>query len=300
MSRYPGAIWRPLTAKGRDRMVWYRRVNLHVAVSEAPSLFSFFNVKGRADSHFYVRKDGTVEQYVDTDYQAYADLDGNDATISIETQGGLTNAAGEQWTPAQVTALARLYAWAVTTHGVPNKIATDAKIASSSHGLSWHRLGIDGNFPALPSPLAGRKQRGGGMHYSTSAGKVCPGDAKIRQVPAVYAAAQQHITHPTDQEDDDMPISDADAEKIAQKVWRYQLAALEYKGLEIPAQNAGTRLNALAKRTARNEALNAETTIRVRGLGEVGPDAEQVAAAIQRAVDDALADLSITLTTEEK
>ena len=151
-------------------------------------LFGYFNQKGIADSHFYVRKDGTVEQYVDTAYQAYADLQGNDATISIETQGGLHNTQSEKWTPAQVESLAQIYAWAVKTHGIPLKIAKDSiPTGTSSHGLSWHRLGIDGNFPG--GILHGRKP--GGMHYSRSRGKVCPGNAKIRQVPDVFARAQQ-------------------------------------------------------------------------------------------------------------
>src|SRR5699024_11088922 len=100
MAWYPTAIRKKITAKNRDRMTWYRRVNLHVAVSEASSLFGYFNQKGIADSHFYVRKDGTIEQMVDTAYQAYADLQDNDATISIETQGGLHNTQTEKWTPA--------------------------------------------------------------------------------------------------------------------------------------------------------------------------------------------------------
>lgn len=188
MARYPGAIWKPITAdKDRRALTVHNRVNLHVAVSEADSLHGYFNKRGIPDSHFYVRRSGTIEQYVDTSMRAYADLDGNDATISIETQG--MGSGG--WTPAQRESLARLYAWAVTTHGIARKMATSAKIGSSSQGLSWHRLGCDGNFPALPSILAGRTQRGGGMHYSTSLGKVCPGDDQIEQIPGIFARAMQ-------------------------------------------------------------------------------------------------------------
>ena len=212
MARYPGAIWKPIDEQYTSglRMVAFNRVNLHVAVSEAVSLWSFFNAQGRASSHFYVRRDGTVEQYVDTAWRAEADLDGNDATISVETQGGLKNADTEPWTAAQVETLARIYAWAVTTHGVPVHMATDAKIGPSSSGMSWHRLGIDGNFPTLPSPLAGRTQRGGGMHYSTARGKRCPGDAKIRQIPDIYARALA-LLHP---EEDDMPLTPADLDAV--------------------------------------------------------------------------------------
>lgn len=189
MARYPGAIYKPITAgKGRRRLTVYNRVNLHVAVSEAPSLHSYFNQTGIPDSHFYVRRDGTIEQYVDTAMRAFADLDGNDATISIETQGGGRGA----WTAAQLEALAKLFAWAHRTHGIPLKLAsTSFPGSSSSRGMSWHRIGIDGNFPSLPSILAGRLQRGGGMHYSRSAGKECPGPDRIPQIPGILARAKQ-------------------------------------------------------------------------------------------------------------
>jgi hypothetical protein len=181
---YPGAVWRPLDASFLPRryMTAHNRVNLHVAVSESRSLFGAFNRRAAPSSHFYVAKDGSVEQYVDTDWQAEADLDGNDATISVETAGGVRDAQGEPWTIAQVEALAKLFAWAVKTHGIARQIATDARPGASSRGLSWHRLGIDGNFPR---DLPGRVP--GAMHYSKAGGKVCPGDAKIRQVPAIFA-----------------------------------------------------------------------------------------------------------------
>ena len=195
MALFPGATWKPITAnKGRKALTVYNRVNLHVAVSEAASLHGYFNRPGIPDSHFYVRKDGSIEQYVDTEWRAFADLDGNDATISIETQGGLTNSNAEPWTDSQVDAIARIYAWAVKTHGIANKIATSSRPNIESRGLSWHRLGIDGNFPALPSILAGRNQRGGGMHYSKSRGKGCPGDTKIEQVTTIFRIAQDYLS----------------------------------------------------------------------------------------------------------
>jgi len=191
MAIYPGAIVKLLTAnKGRKRLTEYNRVNLHVAVSEASSLYSFFNNPNNADSHFYVRRDGSVEQYVDTDWRANADREGNDATISIESQGGVNSPDTEQWTAAQAETMAQIYAWAVKTHGIAVSQASSSKKDSTSRGLSWHRLGIDGNFPSLPDIRAGRNQRGGGMYYSSAFGKVCPGGGKIQQVPGIFARAQ--------------------------------------------------------------------------------------------------------------
>lgn len=186
MAIYPGAIYKPITApKGRKAFNVINRVNLHVAVSEASSLHGYFNQRGIADSHFYVRKDGTVEQYVDTKYRAFADLEGNDATISIETQGGLTNANGEPWTSAQLETLAQLYAWAVKTHGIKLQLAKDSRLGDTSKGLSWHRLGVPGYMVA------------GGMRYSKAAYKACPGDKKISQIPGIFARAKEILNGTT-------------------------------------------------------------------------------------------------------
>lgn len=210
MARYPGAIWQPITAHpryGKRPMTEYNRVNLHTAVSNAQSLYGAFNrSSGPAFSHFYVASNGQAYQYQDTDFQAAADLDGNDATISIETWDGYTgrpwdaDGNGEPdwnnssdvpaWTAAQVETLAQIYAWAVKTHGIAVKMAESSDYGEASKGLSWHRIGIDGNFPALPDVRAGRLQRGGDMHYSGAKGKVCPGDERIWQTDDVFARAQ--------------------------------------------------------------------------------------------------------------
>jgi hypothetical protein len=192
MAMYPGSTPRLIDTKflSGKKMAVFNRVNLHVAVSESSSLFGQFNKTGAPSSHFYVRRDGTSEQYVDTSLQAEADLDGNDATISIETQGGTSNADSEPWTDQQLTAMAAIYKWARDTHGIANQIASSSKQDNSSKGLSWHRLGVDGNFPALPNPCAGRGQRGGGMKYSSAGGKLCPGCGKINQIPEIFNRSQ--------------------------------------------------------------------------------------------------------------
>jgi len=354
MAWFPGAIRKPITAKSRSRMRWYRRVNLHVAVSEAPSLFGYFNQKGIADSHMYVRKDGTIEQMVDTAYQAYADLQGNDATISIETQGGLHNTQTEKWTPAQIESLARIYAWAVKTHGIPLKIARDSiPTGTSSHGLSWHRLGIDGNFPG--GILHGRKP--GGMHYSRSRGKVCPGNAKIRQVDDVFARARALLggaapnpggsPAPTREWDEmaSKEIKDALKELLTedwisvggatgkrykdgkaapyslirdagyaldeirsvfnQKLPIYGALKNYYPNTDEMSMGQFNRLAATSFADGRNQ--HADLRARLAGLQAAvhelaknqGVDADKIDAAITKAVTDALADLKITLTTED-
>lgn len=172
MAIMPGVIFKEVK-RFRTPMLEYNRVNLHIAVSEAASLFGYFNGAGRPCSHFYVRRDGTIEQYVDTRYRAAADYQGNDATISVETQGG----AEGNWTPQQVAANAAIFLWAMRTHGIRQKIVSDSRIGESSRGLSYHRFGVD------PWRVSG------GMRYSTARGKICPTDARIAQVPEIFNLA---------------------------------------------------------------------------------------------------------------
>lgn len=206
MGVYSGATYRPISWAQRTRSgTKPTAVVLHVTASNASSQYDYFKNSGAACSHFHVAKNGHVEQYIDTVYRSAADLDGNYRTISIETQG-LDDGTG--WTPEQVTAIAGIVAWANVEHGIPLRLMESS--FTSEHGLGWHRLGIDGNWPALPNVLAGRKQRGGGEYWSHATGKTCPCDPRIHQVDDVLAQAQSGSSgfapSPTpDPGDDDMP-----------------------------------------------------------------------------------------------
>jgi hypothetical protein len=172
---YPGAI-RKVVARHRTAMARYRGICNHVAVSEAASLFNYFNQAGNPTSHFYVRRDGNVEQYVDTQFQAPANLEGNPSLISIETQGGVQNVDREPWTAAQLETLAGITAWAHRVHGIPLVAMADSR--PSTTGIGYHRLGIE------PWRVDG------GETWSSSYGKVCPGAAKIAQIPGIIRRAR--------------------------------------------------------------------------------------------------------------
>ena len=82
---YPKAVVKILT-NFTDPMPTPVRINNHTAVSNASSLYDYFSGAGLGlGSHFYLRKDGVVEQYVDTKYRAAADAQGNPDTLSIDT-----------------------------------------------------------------------------------------------------------------------------------------------------------------------------------------------------------------------
>lgn len=163
-------------------------VVLHVSAGESTSLYGFFSGIRYACSHFHVARDGTIEQYAGTGARSAADRSSK-RTISVETQGA---DAGGRWTSAQVEALARIVAWCHQEHDIPLRLMNSSHL--HEHGVGWHRLGVDGNFPST-GILAGRLQRrvNGtlGESWSGSRGKVCPGDARIQQIPAVLARAKQ-------------------------------------------------------------------------------------------------------------
>lgn len=173
-------------------MAVYNRHNAHTQAGNG-SLYGYYSASGRPSSHFWDSKGGTLEQYVDTALRAEADLDGSDATISTEFEGG-----EEPYTQAQVDDAIRLFDWVLTTHGMTRQIAWTSQTNESSRGLSWHRLGIDGNFPALPSIYAGRQQRGGGMHYSSAFGKTCPTNPRLDQLHGIIFPAVLGNTPPPD------------------------------------------------------------------------------------------------------
>lgn len=144
------------------------RVNLHIAVSNSKSLRDWWLQSGMC-SHFYIRKNGTVVQYMDTDWRSRVDYNGNIDTIGVETEGGL-DVGDDLWTREQVEAIARLYIWAAKTHNLKTKLATDSRVGITSHGLSWHRLGVPGFMVS------------DGVLYSNQYRKTCPGDLRINQI----------------------------------------------------------------------------------------------------------------------
>jgi hypothetical protein len=149
---------------------------LHVAVSGRKSLPPW-NVN---TWHMYVAKDGSCEQYVDSRFRAFASGDANDDAFSIETEGGLGNdreVNSEPWTPEQCRTLAEIMVWREQEDGTPLEVLPDSK--PGRRGWGPHRLGID------PWRVPG------GEAWTKHRGKLCPGDAKVAQIPGIVALARQ-------------------------------------------------------------------------------------------------------------
>lgn len=133
MALYPTALKKLIPPGPTDPRIKARVVILHVAVSEQPSLYGYFNGPSNGvESHFYIRRDGTTEQYRDTDWQADANTDANGFAISIETQG---MERGE-WTPQQLDAIKALILWCHDVHDIPLQRCP----AWDGSGVGYHTL----------------------------------------------------------------------------------------------------------------------------------------------------------------
>lgn len=187
MALYPAAEWRPLADGNPDAlMTAHDIVCVHtmagfLAGTEAEfrkngwtGTESHFGVGGPSDPGF----DGTVYQWVDTDFQADANLEGNPRLISIETSDGRDETT--PWTEAQLAAIAAIIVWACQEYDIPAELVADS--TPGLRGIAYHRQGIE------PWKVAG------GERWSTVHGKVCPGDVRIQQlIDDVIPRVQQEI-----------------------------------------------------------------------------------------------------------
>lgn len=185
MARMPGARWvGPHHDNGR--MSRYDIVCIHTIVGRAPAHAAHFSTDGA----------GNIYQSRDTAYRSAANLNGNHRIIAIENEdmgphfpkwNTGDGHAVPAFTDAQLTAIAKILAWAHKTHGVPLQLCPNSK--PGSRGLAYHRQGIDGNFGPYKYP--GRVA--GGEVWTSARGKVCPGDRRIAQLPEILNRAKRIV-----------------------------------------------------------------------------------------------------------
>lgn len=178
---YPHADYRPLGPQTQARMRAYDLITLHTMAGALWPTDAYFRTGGYGgtESHFGLAGDGDLLQWQDLDYRADAQLEGNERAISIETAdrgapfGDWDTRRDEvpPWTGAQLDALAPLIAWLCDRYDIPCTLVPDSR--PERRGIAYHRQGID------PWRVAG------GERWSTARGKVCPGQARIAQIPAL-------------------------------------------------------------------------------------------------------------------
>lgn len=197
MAIYSGARYRPITPGANDPAIIPIGVILHVDAGNSGSLYDYFSSKsGGIESHFFIRKDGGVEQYRDTAVEADANYHGNSfirggkryGFISVETQGLVDG----DWTDQQLTEIKKLLLWAHTIHDIELRKCPAWNEAGVGYHVMW----------GAPGPW-------------TPVAKVCPGPNRVRQFEKVLVPWMKTalIKPPVG---DDMPFTDAQIRALVQ------------------------------------------------------------------------------------
>lgn len=143
MARFDCATWRPISVNLGGRLSANLGLVLHHQAGNG-SLHSFFNrPASRVSAHFWVGKQGQIEQYADTSRVTWHGRALNSRYVSVETEGCPLNPGGqtardEPLTGPQLAALGRLYAEGARRHGWPNAMAN----ANGQRGLGFHRMAV--------------------------------------------------------------------------------------------------------------------------------------------------------------
>ena len=196
--RYPHAVWRPLPENATQRKITPTQVIVHTAVDSpaASSLFPYFS-RGDvgAESHFFVKRDGIVEQYMSTTVMANANRTADVRAVSIETEDD-GNPEGLPWTEPQLQALIDLIGWLCDTHSIPRSLCG----AHDWPGIGWHSM-----FGFI-DPIAQRTPINN--PWSSFKGKTCPGKTRIRQLLDVVLPALTYVppAAPPPVEDEDIAM----------------------------------------------------------------------------------------------
>ena len=153
------ATWRPVRNYG-GLMGSHTGLVVHVQQGDG-SLFGWFNnPASQVSSHFWIAKTGVMEQYVDTDNQAWAQAAGNAGYLSVETEG----LDSEPLTDPQLQNLAALIRWCHVTFGI-----TPTMVDHGGVGVTTHA-----HYPSeTPDPAWG--------------GHPCPGSIRTAQLAHLVA-----------------------------------------------------------------------------------------------------------------
>jgi hypothetical protein len=169
MARLTNARWRGpvpnINAGGMKRP--FKGLVLHIQQgTEVGTDATFKDPTTQVSAHFGNPKSGALDQWVDTDDVAWAEVAGNTTWISIENEGN----SGDVLTASQLANVALLLAWLNLTESVPLQTAD----SPDDTGLGYHGMG------------------GAAWGGHTN----CPGQPIVDQRDAIVAAAQQLVSAP--------------------------------------------------------------------------------------------------------
>ena len=171
----PFAVRKLIPPGSSDPRIKARIGILHVDAGNAETLYGWFNgPSGGIESHGFIKKTGTLEQYRDTDWEADANYLANPFATSWETQG-----FGEgEWTDEQLAMIKRVMRWEAKADGIPLRVCQ--RWDDPKGGWGFHTM-----FP----------------QWSNVSGKTCPGKDRIVQFNRVLVpwlrAGGQALEKPT-------------------------------------------------------------------------------------------------------
>jgi N-acetylmuramoyl-L-alanine amidase-like protein len=150
------AIHKPIQVDPGDGPRWPRcnAIILHTAVVRGRSLYPW---PGPVEAHLYLRLNGDLEQYLDTDLRADHAWDANSWSIAMESEDSGRSADPGPWNAAQLDTIVRL----CRTLSIPAQPLR----CMPSDGIGYHRQCESWNR----------------SHHS------CPGDAKVAQIAGIIA-----------------------------------------------------------------------------------------------------------------
>lgn len=155
MARCPFAQWRgeiPNETKGK--MYDHKGLVIHIEQgSESGTDQWFHNPQAQASAHFGCAKDGTLQQWVDTDDTAWAEMAGNHYWVSVECEGF----SGHPLTQQQEESIAKLFAWLHKEYPhIPLQVTGDP----TKPGLGHHSMGgadWGGHYQCPGNPIIDQK-----------------------------------------------------------------------------------------------------------------------------------------------
>ena len=138
MPRFACATWRPINANTGGVISNNIGLVLHHAVMNGSGWNLFNNPSTQASAHFWVFKDGRIEQYVDSSVVAWHGKSLNSRYVGVETEGCGAAPHAEAMTEPMIAALGRLYAEGMRVHGWANALAN----ADGQRGFGFHRMAV--------------------------------------------------------------------------------------------------------------------------------------------------------------